>query len=59
MARRVRPQAITAEDAADGKVSEFHLRACWIPAMAAAAPTTPAISAKITKKPVAWLPIGK
>lgn len=59
MARRVSVQAITAADAAAGKLSEFHDRMWLTPAIAEAAPTTPAISAKITKNPVAPFPMGK
>jgi len=59
IARRVRVHAMTADDAAAGKLSEFHVRLWLSPAIAEAAPTTPAISAKITKNLVAAFPIGK
>lgn len=59
MASSVRDQAMAAAVSADGKLSAFQLRIWFIPAIADAAPTTPAIKANITKNPVAALPIGK
>lgn len=59
MARRVRVQAMAAAVAADGKLSAVQERIWLIPEIAEAAPTTPAINANVTKKPVAAFPMGK
>ncbi len=59
MASRVSVHAMNPEEAAAGKLSWLHARTWWNPASAAAAPTTPAITAKMTKNPVAAFPIGK
>ena len=59
MARTVRVQAIAAAEAADGKLSGVHKRIWFIPAIAEATPTTPAIKANVTKNPVAAFPMGK
>lgn len=59
MARRVSVQAMTADEAAEGRLLEFHERKWLTPAMEEAPPTTDAIRANTTKKPVAWLPTVK
>lgn len=50
---------MVAAEAAPGKLSAVQMRTWFKPAMQDAAPTTPAIKAKVTKNPVAALPIGK
>lgn len=59
IARRVRAHATSAAAMAAGAVSRFHDLRLPTPATAAAAPTTPASSAKMTKNPDAALPMGK
>lgn len=59
MARRVRVHAIMAEDCADDELSFLDERMWFIPLIAEAAPTTPAINENTTKNPVAAFPIGK
>ncbi|KAL5720370.1 hypothetical protein ACHQM5_004645 [Ranunculus cassubicifolius] len=59
MASRVRLQAISATDKAEGKLSACHNRIWLIPAIEDATPTTEAIKANTTKNPVAAFPIGK
>lgn len=50
---------MTADEAAAGRLSELQDRKWLAPAIADAAPTTPANRAKIAKNPVAPFPIGK
>jgi hypothetical protein len=59
MASSVSVQAMNAEEAAAGRLSWLHALTWWNPASAAAMPTTLAITAKMTKNPVAAFPIGK
>lgn len=59
MARRVRDQEMREDAAAEWRFGESHSRTFMIPVSEVAIPTTPAISEKITKKPVAMFPTGK
>lgn len=59
MARRVRAQAVMAEEALEAKLSTVHTRRWWSPDRHEAAPTTPAIREKMIIKPVASFPMGK
>lgn len=59
MARRVRAQVPIEEAAAECKLGAVHWRMFLRPVTEVPMPTTPAIRANTTKKPVAMLPIGK
>jgi hypothetical protein len=59
MASRVSVQAMKPAEAAAGRLSALQARTWWKPASAEAAPTTPAMTAKMTKNPVAAFPMGK
>lgn len=58
MARRVRLQAMTEDAAAENMPAGFPLLTSCKPASEEATPTMPAMSAKMTKNPVARFPIG-
>lgn len=58
MARRVRDQAVIEEAAADSKLDVLPRLKSWRPESELATPTSPAMSEKITKNPVARFPIG-
>ena len=59
MASRVSVHAMNPAEAAAGRLSVLQARTWLSPASAEPAPTTPAITAKMTKNPVAAFPTGK
>lgn len=59
MARIVRDREAREEKAAVCKLERFQRNTLWSPVNEVVNPTTPAKRDRITKKPVAMLPIGK
>lgn len=59
MASRVSAQVVNDDMAAACKLGAFHWNMLLSPVNEVAQPTTPAMSVKMMKKPVAMFPIGK